>query len=187
MTGVEIDAVMERASIALTDMRYADCERLCLEAFEAAHQQNDYARLARIVLPLQEARRQRRQAAVDAGVFVLSGPRLDIKTLLNQYPTGCLLLTNPPYTPEDEAALRMAVFERSLTLEPLVLHQADLRQMFEDLLERRGDHVLAGIAREADAAKTVAHLARHLDQFGDHEIAHQRLAEAARTAARKTS
>ncbi|MFN3311207.1 MAG: ABC transporter permease, partial [Thermomonas sp.] len=42
---------------------YFAAERLCLEALELAHKACDYERMARICLPLQEARRQKRDLA----------------------------------------------------------------------------------------------------------------------------
>ena len=54
----DIDAKMEHASEALARCEYFLCERLAGEALGAAREKNDFERLARICLPLQEARRQ---------------------------------------------------------------------------------------------------------------------------------
>ncbi len=62
-----LDRVMDRASRALVATRYFEAERLCLRALEQAHRRRDYGRMARILMPLQEARRQKRQIACDAG------------------------------------------------------------------------------------------------------------------------
>ena len=59
---------MERASRALLATRYFDSESMCLRALAAAHQRRDYGLMARILMPLLESRRLRRQAARDAGV-----------------------------------------------------------------------------------------------------------------------
>ena len=64
---VALTDLMEDASAALAEGRYFDCERIADEALHRAWQRLDYAEMARIVLPLQEARRQRRLAAVAAG------------------------------------------------------------------------------------------------------------------------
>ena len=61
------DALMEQASRALVARQYFLTERLCLEALDVAHVAYDYARMAAILLPLQEARRFKRQMALDAG------------------------------------------------------------------------------------------------------------------------
>lgn len=63
----QIDQAMESASVSLIAGRYFECERLCMEALDAAHRAHDYERMARIILPLQEARRQKRDLARDAG------------------------------------------------------------------------------------------------------------------------
>lgn len=59
---------MEQASVALVERRYFEAERLALQALRKAHAARDYERMARIVLPLQEARRQKRDLAVAACV-----------------------------------------------------------------------------------------------------------------------
>lgn len=58
-----IDALMEQASVAMARTDYFECERLAVEALHHAHQEFDFDRMARIVLPLQEARRHKRQLA----------------------------------------------------------------------------------------------------------------------------
>ena len=65
-----IPELMERASVALVDMDYLQCEALCLKALALARAAADWAAYARIVLPLQEARRQRRMIALDGRVGV---------------------------------------------------------------------------------------------------------------------
>lgn len=70
---------MDRATDALVSMRYFQAERLALKALDAAHRARDYDRMSRICLPLQEARRQKRQLALDAGVVTVvaeAGARL---------------------------------------------------------------------------------------------------------------
>ena len=64
-----LDAAMERASAALVACKYFEAERACVHALHEARRANDFERMARIVLPLQEARRQKRQLALDAGVI----------------------------------------------------------------------------------------------------------------------
>ncbi len=64
---------MERASVALESMRYFEAERLCVRALERAYAAFDYIAMARIVLPLQESRRQKRQLACDAGAVMVVG------------------------------------------------------------------------------------------------------------------
>lgn len=178
-----IDQIMERASTELVAMNYCVCERLCLEALRLARAGGDFERYARILLPLQESRRLRRQTAVDAGVFVLAGqPRLSPDEILAAHPRGCVMLLSPPYTPADEAAVRAAAFEAGAYVEPLVMDQQALRQGFEQQMEREGDNAIAAIPKGLNPVQLVDALAAVLERIGDHEIAHQRLADAARAA-----
>ena len=79
--GQQIDQIMEQASDALAGMAYLRCEKLCLEAMRLAREAKGFDTLGRIVLPLQEARRQRRQTAVEAGLHVLGPPRMDAREI----------------------------------------------------------------------------------------------------------
>jgi len=181
----DIHQIMERASAALNATRYLDCEALCLEALSLAQDAGDYASYARILLPLQEARRLRRQTAVEAGVHVLSGERLEPEAILDEHPRGCLLLTDPPYRDEDEHAVRALARERELFVEVLLMDGDALRQAFEQRMEQIGDEAIAALDRDAPVTRRIDALGAVLDRVGDHEIAHQRLAEAARQAARE--
>lgn len=115
-----IDQAMQAASEALVRRRYFECQRLCLRALAAAHRLHDYERMARILLPLQEARRHKRDTATDAGaVYVLTGP---IPAPANLRP-GCYLV-EPPRVGMDGALLREALDAAEvpalvLTREPL--------------------------------------------------------------------
>lgn len=75
-TGNPIDALMEEASEALLAMEYFAVVKLSRRALERARGADDFERMARIVLPLQEARRQIRQLACDAGPRMLVTQRL---------------------------------------------------------------------------------------------------------------
>lgn len=63
----DIDTKMEQASEALARTDYFLSERLCDESIKLARRHNDFERMHRICLPLQEARRQIRQLATDTG------------------------------------------------------------------------------------------------------------------------
>lgn len=99
-----IDALMEQASQHLGHRRYFDAEQACLEALRRAHVIRDYDRIARLVLPLQEARRQKRDIALDSGqVFLVSGELPDPAHL----GAGCYLIA-PPRVGVDGRLLREA-------------------------------------------------------------------------------
>jgi hypothetical protein len=100
--GGQIDEAMDKASKALVQTRYFEAEALCLRALERAHRARDYERIARIVLPLQEARRQKRLLAADSGRSVI----VDSPKALRAAPaTGCYLI-QPPLVGIDARGLR---------------------------------------------------------------------------------
>lgn len=95
---------METASRALVMRRYFACERTCLEALERAFIAGDYERMSRILLPLEEARRQKRDLAVDTGqAFLVDG---EVPTGRALRP-GCYLVA-PPRVGVDGRLLREA-------------------------------------------------------------------------------
>ena len=111
-----IDRLMERASRALVDTSYFEAERLAKDALAKAHAASDFERMARIILPLQEARRQKRQLAVDAGnagaVMVFTDPRF-LRDAAAQLPAGCYLL-QPPLLGVDARNLREEFTHRNI-------------------------------------------------------------------------
>ncbi len=121
-----VDALMERASAALVSMSYFDAERLARKGLMGALAKRDYERMARIVLPLQEARRQIRQLAVDA--CPVSGGIATINGVVSDFPrkplaTGCYL-AQPPLTAMDARSIRDSAWQRGscvivLAREPL--------------------------------------------------------------------
>ena len=71
--GGKAEQWMEKASVALVATDYGEAERCCLKALAIARQANDFDLMARICLPLQEARRQRRHAACDVPGCCVAG------------------------------------------------------------------------------------------------------------------
>ena len=97
ITQTPIDDLMERASRALEATDYYKAESLCLKALDRARRAHDFERMSRIIMPLQEARRQKRHlayeaaearggptvcrerpAVVEPGVYILEPPALGI-------------------------------------------------------------------------------------------------------------
>ncbi|HEX2836987.1 MAG TPA: hypothetical protein VHN77_02545 [Phycisphaerales bacterium] len=86
-----IDALMDKASVALVKADYFTTEELCLRAIERCRRMRDWERVARAVLPLQEARRQIRQFATDGPVRMVQklpsrGEPLEVGCYLAQPP-----------------------------------------------------------------------------------------------------
>ena len=99
----ELDVLMERASKALAEMDYRQCEALSLDALAQARRQGDWPFYARVLLPLQESRRQRRMIAADGGIRLGTGSMEgEPDDLLVAIGDGCVVLTRP----HDAAAAR---------------------------------------------------------------------------------
>jgi len=91
-----LDDLMETASQALAELDYPRCEALCLDALRQAREAGDWSYYRRIVLPLQEARRQKRQATLDGPIRLGVSQRPDdLKALLPEGDAGCVVLTRP--------------------------------------------------------------------------------------------
>lgn len=100
-----LDQMMEAASGALARMDYLACEARCLEALAIARDRSDWAYYARILLPLQESRRQRRMIATE-GTVRLGSSNLagDMASWLERMGHGALVVTRP-LQPQTAAAL----------------------------------------------------------------------------------
>ena len=90
--GKSIDMLMDRASQKLVETDYFGTQELCLRAMEKCRRSRDWERLARIILPLQESRRQLRHLACDTGKsFIVH----KMPTRAEGFATGCYLLEPP--------------------------------------------------------------------------------------------
>lgn len=105
-----IDALMEQASQALAETRYFDAAAQCTRALIRARAEDDFGRMARICLPLQEARRWIRQEALDTGtVTLVIGPA----DLGPEPAPGCYLV-QPPLIGVDARQIRHQAWERRI-------------------------------------------------------------------------
>lgn len=98
----ETDALMERATAALVKGDYFDAAALCGRALIQARRTDDFERMARVCMPLQEARRHIRTQALDARrVFVLDA----LPTGRTRLETGAYVV-QPPLIGLNANALR---------------------------------------------------------------------------------
>ncbi len=112
----KIDAMMEQASAALVKREYFEAERLASSALRRAYAAGDFERMARIIMPLQEARRQKRDLACDSGRLVVIDAELPQGKAIK---TGCYLIA-PPRVGVDGRLLRELADERHVPTVVLV-------------------------------------------------------------------
>jgi hypothetical protein len=115
-----LDQVMQAASLALADRDYLLCEYKCVEALALARQASDWAYYARILMPLQESRRQRRMIAAE-GMIRLGSQGLAgaPEQWLALHPTACIVLTQP-HDRQTASTLRAAAAARHQHVEVLL-------------------------------------------------------------------
>lgn len=201
----KIDQLMEKASVSLSRTAYFEAERMALKALMMARQIEDFERMARIALPLQEVRRQRLQIALDnKDVCVLDQPYIEGMKLK----AGCYLI-QPPQVGADGRRLRLAALQSEIpvaviTREPLTQTREwpivavgpgltvrtrveppddpDAPDMawFVGAMETMGDAAIDLIDPSTDAVKRIDHLLEWLDAIPEHEKLHQALAETCR-------
>ena len=102
-----IDALMERASELMAETRYFDAATMCMKALLRARAEDDFGRMARICLPLQEARRWIRQEALDTGLVHVVSSTQDLP---DPIVPGCYLV-QPPLVGVDARQFRQRVWE----------------------------------------------------------------------------
>ncbi len=205
-TGRQIDGLMERASAALVETAYFKCERLCLEALQAAFRGKEYERMARICLPLQEARRQKRLAAVDTGRLVrlaaapaegevepepgcyLIEPMLvgadgrDLRDRADAAEVPVLVVVREPRT---QLGAWPIVMIGPITVRTTVAPPPNEEPTIEWMLaasEALGDEAISRIDPEDTAEERVRDLIDFLGTCPEHEKLHQALEQACRAA-----
>lgn len=208
----KIDELMEQASEALTSGGYFDAERLAGQALSAAEQVGDYERMARIILPLQEARRQKRLAAIDSGKLIrlsddrdlelklepacyLFEPMLvaaharDARLRANEEQVPILVVVREPQTQTGLWPICMVGPKtvRVRIAPPPKGEDGKPAPTIEWVLaasEALGDEAIAMVDPDADVADRVKQLHELLSTCPEHEKLHQALEAACREAAR---
>lgn len=207
-----IDKLMELGSRALVETHYFEAEVACLEALELAFAAADYERMSRILMPLQEARRQIRLQAVDSNNLFLVNESIPEGQKIEP---GCYLIA-PPLVGADardlhDRATREEVPVMVLAHEPPVRSlKLDRRpgdwpvvmigpvtvrayvsapedggvtmEWFENAAEALGDKAISEIDSGVCAISRVADLFERLHSVTDHEKLHQALESACREA-----
>ncbi len=124
-----IDDLMQQATDALTATHYLRGEALCVRALAQAREANRWTEYARILLPLQECRRQRRLAAAE-GVIRLGtahGPADITGMLTGVGSAGCMVVT-APVALETAVLLQQAARETARHVEVLYARPGGAQQ-----------------------------------------------------------
>ncbi|MFI4860736.1 MAG: hypothetical protein ACIAXF_08665 [Phycisphaerales bacterium JB063] len=120
-----LDPLMQTASQALSDGDYPRCESLCIKALAHARAAQDWTDYARVVLPLQESRRLKRQAALEGRIRLGTADGTDtVVSLLEDLDAGCLVIT-APLTAKQALACAQAADDSGKPIEVLYADPVD--------------------------------------------------------------
>lgn len=206
----KIDDLMNKASKALAQTSYFEAERMASKALYMAYQNCDFERMARILMPLQEARRQRCQIALDLGEITIIDEQL-INEEFRIYP-GCYLV-RPPRVGAGARRLRLAALHAEIPV-AVVCREPDTMLKFCPIvaispgnslrtkidppadpdhpdmawfvgaMEALGDAAIEDMDMGKAVEKRVEYLMGCLDATPEHERLHQALAQTCQEAAR---
>lgn len=204
-----IESVMTRASAALTGGRFMVAEGLADEALHRAWASGQFDLMARITLPLQEARRQRRLAAVEVTTLIMveegqAIPGSDGDALAS----GCYVV-KAPNVAADARRIRLSALEQevavlSFACEPMtkaglqpvvVLASSVLRTRVRpakkmtvswclEVIDALSEEALISIDRTRPIERQVEVMLDLLDALPESESLHQELAALASEAAK---
>lgn len=208
----QIDALMEQAEAAMARTQWFEAERIAEKAMRLARQGADFERMARIVLPLQEARRQRYQLALDVGTITIIDASVTEETTVEE---GCYLV-RPPQVGADARRLRLAALQQEIPVavvcrEPLTMLKlcpvvaigpgvtvrtkvdppddadAPTLDWFVNAMEELGDAAVDELDPQMATLKRLDALLGRVEAIPDHEGLHHALAETCRIAAREAA
>ena len=200
--------LMERAETALRRRAWFEAERLPTKALSIARAADDLDAMARTLLPLQEARRQRLSEAFEAKKVRLLAEAPNEQT---QVAPG-IHLVEPPLVGADARRLRLHALGQGVAVEgvcggpgtglnewpigangavnvptrmdPPRKPSAPTPSWMAKALEQLGDAAIANLDPGMDLLKRIDHLLNCLETHPDHEKLHQGLAELCREGAR---
>lgn len=199
--GQDVDTVMEQAEAALRAGRWFEAERLALRALSASRRRERWETMARVVLPLQEARRLRIGKALEQkGVTIVDTAVHDTEPVA----PGCYLI-QPPLVGADARRLRLAALRQEVPVavvcrEPLTQlkrcpivaigaitirariapPKSDRKptlEWFIGAMEALGDAAIESVDSGMDLDRQIDHVMACLDSIPDHEKLHQLLHE----------
>ncbi len=195
-----IKELLTSASAALKASNWFEAERLAQHALGLARRAGEWGMMARIILPLMEARRQRLQAALDCAkaVRVLNTPIME-----DMKPEPGVYIVEPPTVGADARRLRLAALRREVPVavlcrEPLTrLKQVPLVAIGETTVRVRltppkkleapdlkwfvaamsdlGDAAIEMLDAGIDLDRQIDAVLACLDAVPDHEALHQLL------------
>lgn len=196
-----LDGLMEQAEGALKSGRWFEAERLALKALTTARRQENWDAMARITLPLQEARRQRLGTALDRRRITIVDTEVHDG---DPVAPGCYLV-QPPLVGADARRLRLAALRQEvpaavLCREPLTklklcpivaIGAVTIRtkvqppknerkpsmEWFVASMEAIGDAAIDSLDTGMDLDRQIDHVLACLDSIPDHEKLHQLLHE----------
>lgn len=199
-----VDSIMAAATRAMMETQWFAAERLALEALSVARRASDFERMARICLPLQEARRQRLSLALDAAAGAGGAARFVDWPIDGAPPEAGCWIVGPPQVGADARRLRLAAVERDVAaavlcrepptrgglwpvvavgqlviririVPPIDARSPDLA-WFGRALEQLGDTAIASALEERAGVRRIDALLARLVAHPDHEKLHQALA-----------
>ena len=211
-TADNIDRLMDKAGAALAKGDYFDCETLACEAMELSHASRDWDRLARLLMPLEEARRAKRLEAADTGnIFRIDS--VDALQEMTAIEPGCWLLEPLIVGAHGREFRAMADSQRVpvlcivrepetqlgawplAMLGPIVVRtqvtppEGDEPDVpwFLAAAEAMGDEAIESVPADLDPEVRVNKLMERLMTLRDHDELHQAVAQAARDALRASA
>jgi hypothetical protein len=201
----KIDGLMERASESLVKGRYFECERESSRALELAHSAREWDRMARILMPLEEARRQKRLEAADTGAVHVASD-IDELQRVEKIEPGCWLLEPMLVAAHarefrdraDEQGSPVLVITREpetqlgqwpiAALGPVVVRtkvappEKLAPEWFLAAAESLGEEAIESVEPDLEAETRINRLMDRLGALRDHDELHQAIAQACRDA-----
>ena len=203
-----IDEQMEMAEAALRRGKWFEAERCAQKGLEMARRAEAFEMMAAICLPLQEARRQRLQLALDArrvtilnsgvveemkvqpGCYIVEPPlvgadarRLRLAALRDEVPVA-VVCREPPNRRGECPIVAIGGTTVRTRIAPAKSPEKPTMAWFVGALEQLGDFAIESVDAGHDLDKQIDDVLAKLDAHPDHEALHQTLMELCQEAAK---